>query len=581
MYEKHYGFIDKPFNMTPDSAFFYASSKHEEALNRLLLAISERNGFAIITGEIGSGKTTISRALLNKLDPMTKVALVLNTHLGKKELLTTILEDLGVEYKSTSKTHLLSALNKYLIEQATKDVNVVLILDEAQNLTPSVLEEVRMLSNLETEKEKLIQIILLGQPQLREKISSPKLEQFSQRIVLYYHLEPLSYNETKSYIQYRLKKAGNADGDIFTSDAVHEIYKYSNGIPRLINLACHNALISGLVANLKRINGKVVREAVGDLTHHRGYAPLPNMIEQNSLSDAVTPIPNDEPLETDTPLTLNMDVHKEEIDTEPLSTQETIPTEKLEASLSEKIPEETSVSVSSAIPEEESPKEDDIKVEEIIAPLLDDNTKYEVSPEPHKEATPPSKRRFPIFFILLPFLLITPIIIYFILSPKILRKKTVKALPTDTRSYEKLISNGALNADLIKNAAYKKHASNNDLLLGKSINLADTKTPHWTRITLDLANQIDLSKANLLIRAKSTFLATSISLRLTDLKGNTHTSLLMLSPRWEYKNITFQDGDSFDLTKVTNISIEHEHETENANNVHIKEIGIRNFQYKQ
>jgi len=272
MYEKFYKFKAKPFNLTPDSDFFFASSKHEEALNRLLLAISERNGFAVITGEIGSGKTTICRTLLNKLDPTTKVALVLNTHLSKKELLVAILEDLGITYKSTSKTHLLSALNKYLIEQASKDVNVVLIIDEAQNLTPSVLEEVRMLSNLETEKEKLIQIILIGQPELRKKLGHAKLEQFSQRIVLYYHLEALDYYETQQYIIHRLKMAGNKDGDLFSHIAMNKIFKYSNGIPRLINLACHNSLISGLVYEAKEITGNIAEEAIQELMHNKGYS---------------------------------------------------------------------------------------------------------------------------------------------------------------------------------------------------------------------------------------------------------------------------------------------------------------------
>jgi general secretion pathway protein A len=199
MYEKFYGLTEKPFNMTPDSKFFYPSAKHEEALNCLLLAISERNGFVVITGEIGSGKTTICRTLINKLDQATKVALVLNTHLGKKELITTVLEDLNIEYRSTSKTHLLSALNKYLLKQASDDVNVVLIIDEAQNLTPSVIEEIRMLSNLETEKEKLIQIILMGQPELKKKLAMPKLEQFRQRVVFHYHLDPLNREETNIY----------------------------------------------------------------------------------------------------------------------------------------------------------------------------------------------------------------------------------------------------------------------------------------------------------------------------------------------------------------------------------------------
>ena len=269
MYEKYYGFTAKPFNLTPDPDFFLATSKHEEAMNRLLLAISERNGFAVVTGDIGSGKTTVCRALLGKLDPLTKVALVLNTHLGKKELLTTILEDLGVTYRSTSKTHLISALNKYLLEETSKQNNVVVIIDEAQNLTPSVLEEVRMLSNLETEKEKLIQIILIGQPELRKKLAHPRLEQFSQRVVIYYHLEPLESQETDEYIRHRLKKGGNEDGDIFTDGAIEEIYRYSNGVPRLINLACHNALISGVVYDTKKITKEIAGESIDELMHDR------------------------------------------------------------------------------------------------------------------------------------------------------------------------------------------------------------------------------------------------------------------------------------------------------------------------
>lgn len=273
MYERHYGFSDRPFNMTPDPRFFYSSAKHEEALNCLLLAISERNGFVVITGEIGSGKTTVCRTLINKLDQTTKIALVLNTHLGKKELLTTVLEDLGIEYRSTSKTHLLSALNEYLVEQASKDVNVVLIIDEAQNLTPSVLEEVRMLSNLETETEKLIQIVLMGQPELKKKLALPKLEQFRQRVVFHYHLDPLNKEETKEYIKHRLKKAGNEAADIFNDDAINEIYTHSKGVPRLINVMCHNALITGLVYETKHITRAIALEAIAEATNGLGAAP--------------------------------------------------------------------------------------------------------------------------------------------------------------------------------------------------------------------------------------------------------------------------------------------------------------------
>jgi len=267
MYTKYYSFHEMPFNMTPDSEFFYPSSKHEEALNRLMLAISERNGFAVITGDIGSGKTTVCRTLLNKLDNSTKVALILNTHLGKKELIMSILDDFEVEYHSQNKAHLMSRLNQFLLEQAAKSINVVLIIDEAQNLTPSVLEEVRMLSNLETEKEKLIQIILIGQPELKAKLSLQKLEQCSQSIVLYYHLSPLDRKETEDYIKHRLIKVGSPRSDIFSLDAIDEIYKYSNGVPRLINLACHNALISGLVHETQEITAGIAAEAISDLLH--------------------------------------------------------------------------------------------------------------------------------------------------------------------------------------------------------------------------------------------------------------------------------------------------------------------------
>lgn len=288
MYEKFYGLTDRPFNLTPDSKYFFSSAKHEEALNCLLLAISERNGFVVLTGEIGSGKTTVCRALLNKLDKKNKIALILNTHLGKKELLTTILEDLGIEYKSGSKTHLLSALNDYLLDQAGKDQNVVLIIDEAQNLMPSVLEEVRMLSNLETETEKLIQIVLIGQPELKKKLAMPKLEQFRQRVVLHYHLEALDRKEAGEYIKHRLVKAGNTDHDILSEEAIDEIYAASKGIPRLINVMCHNALISGLVYGMKVIDRKVALEAIGET-----YSGAPEADEDSARASRREPAASD------------------------------------------------------------------------------------------------------------------------------------------------------------------------------------------------------------------------------------------------------------------------------------------------
>jgi general secretion pathway protein A len=262
MYEKFYQLTEKPFNTTPDSKFFYPSPKHTEALNSLIYAINERKGFVVITGEIGVGKTTVWRTLMNKLEPNTKVAIITNTHLTCKELIAEILEEFEVEYKPGTKQKLLSQLNKFLISQLASDINIVLIIDEAQNLSPKVLEEVRMLSNLETETEKLIQIILIGQPQLKAKLENPRLEQFKQRIAVYYHMSGLSREQTENYIFHRLKLASSNGIDIFTPKAVDLIHNYSRGIPRVINLVCDSALLSGYIYDTKKITENIVSEVI-------------------------------------------------------------------------------------------------------------------------------------------------------------------------------------------------------------------------------------------------------------------------------------------------------------------------------
>ena len=262
MYEKFYQFTGKPFNSTPDSRFFFPSSKHTEALDNLIYAIYERKGFVVITGEIGAGKTTVCRALLNKLDCNTKVALITNTHLTCKELIAQILEELEVDYKSGTKQKLLSQLNMHLIQELKNDTNVVLIIDEAQNLSMKVLEEVRMLSNLETETDKLIQIILIGQPQLRAKLQDSRLEQFKQRIAVYYHLDALDRLEAEKYINHRIKLVSSNGQGLFSQDALDSIYDYSKGIPRLINLICDSALVSGYIYETKTISEKIIKEAI-------------------------------------------------------------------------------------------------------------------------------------------------------------------------------------------------------------------------------------------------------------------------------------------------------------------------------
>jgi len=263
MYEKFYNFSEKPFNTTPDTKFFFPSPKHQEALASLIYAVDERKGFVVITGEIGSGKTTVSRNLLNKLNFSTKVALITNTNLTPKELIAEILDEFEVEYKGGTKQKLISQLNKYLIQQLSAGMNMVLIIDEAQNLPTKVLEEVRMLSNLETEKEKLIQIILMGQPELRTKLNNPKLEQFKQRIAVYYHLNPLNKKETHDYILHRLSLVNsNGFDNIFTAEAIDLIHQNSKGIPRLINLICDSALLSGFVSEKRAITERIVKEVI-------------------------------------------------------------------------------------------------------------------------------------------------------------------------------------------------------------------------------------------------------------------------------------------------------------------------------
>ena len=276
MYEEFYGFKERPFSVTPDARFFFPSSKHTEALDSLYYAITQRLGFVVITGEIGAGKTTVCRTLLKRLPASAKVAMVNNTLVTGRHLLCAILDEFELAAGDREpRWKLINRLNEFLIEALSHDENVVLVIDEAQNLTPSVLEQVRLLSNLETERAKLLQLILLGQPELRQKLNLPGLAQLKQRVMVAYHLVPLNLQETLSYIQHRQTLAG-APTSAFTPKAVEVIYEYSKGVPRLINLACERALLTGYADQVKLIEGTLMQQVASELAvNHAGWSTEP------------------------------------------------------------------------------------------------------------------------------------------------------------------------------------------------------------------------------------------------------------------------------------------------------------------
>ena len=265
MYTDFYGLKENPFNVTSDPGFFYFSKAHKEALSHLLYGINQRKGFLEITGEVGAGKTTLCKAALAQLDSTTKTAFILNSNLSEMQLLEAILEDFGISYKEKTKLDLMRQFNKFLMEQLAQRANVVVILDEAQTLKLSTLEGIRLLSNLETDKEKLFQIVLVGQPELREKLKDPSLLQLRQRIGVRFHISPLEKEEVGKYIYHRLAIAGSG-GDInFTGGALDKIFSYSNGIPRLINLVCDKAMLTGFVAELKTIEADLIDKSIFEI----------------------------------------------------------------------------------------------------------------------------------------------------------------------------------------------------------------------------------------------------------------------------------------------------------------------------
>lgn len=268
MYTRFFGLNEKPFSITPDPRYLFMSARHGEALAHLVYGVTESGGFMQLTGEVGTGKTTLVRTLLlNRMPANANVAVVLNPQLSALEFLVTICEELHVpvpEERHSIKA-LIDTLNGYLLEAHAEGRRTILVVDEAQNLAPDVLEQVRLLTNLETAKQKLLQIVLIGQPELRELLARNDLRQLAQRITGRYHLEPLSKEETEQYIEHRLKVAG-ALGEVFEAGAKREVFRLTQGVPRLINVTCDRALLGAFSTENRRVNRRTIRRAAAEIT---------------------------------------------------------------------------------------------------------------------------------------------------------------------------------------------------------------------------------------------------------------------------------------------------------------------------
>ena len=262
MYLTFYGLTEKPFNATPDPKFLYMSPGHREALAQLLYGTQERKGFVVLTGKVGTGKTTLLHALCQRLNGHSAVSFVVNSTLPFDELLEYVLEDLGITKTGGSRVQRLIALNNFLIERERAGQNTVLIIDEAQNLDVATLEQIRLLSNFETPTSKVLQILLVGQPELKDRLNLPELRQLKQRVGLRCQIPPLTVEETRVYIRTRVRIAGGRDLGLFTDPAVDRISAYSGGIPRLINTVCDHCLLFGYTDQKRRIDRRIVDQAI-------------------------------------------------------------------------------------------------------------------------------------------------------------------------------------------------------------------------------------------------------------------------------------------------------------------------------
>ena len=293
MYTDFYGLSEKPFSLLPDPDYLYLGSKHERALTLLRSSLESQTGFSIICGDAGTGKTTLIHHLLNELDGTTTVGLISNPHPSFGELLHWVLSAFNLDCKQLSQTQMHEQLVNFLIDQHTQRHHTVLIVDEAQNINATTLEELRMLTNINADKHQVLQVILVGQPELKETLGKPELAQFVQHIVVEYHLEPLDQDETRAYIHHRMKVAGST-GEVFTDAACKAIHHYSDGTPLVINLLCDMALVYGFTGQADSLD----KEMIDDMVHeHQEHSLLPALARASEQppQQPVKPKPADPP----------------------------------------------------------------------------------------------------------------------------------------------------------------------------------------------------------------------------------------------------------------------------------------------
>lgn len=281
MYCEFYGFRESPFTLTPNPRFLFMSEQHREAYAHLIYAVDHRAGFVELTGEVGTGKTTLLRTFLGKLDQEGhRTALIFNPCLSDLELLQSVNREFGLVWESKSRVELLQVLNAFLLEQKEAGRSVVLVMDEAQNLPAEVLEQIRLISNLETETDKLIQIVLSGQPELLSVLARKELRQLNQRVTVRYHLLPMDFESTQRYIDHRMELAGCYRAAEFSKAAMKRIYRFSGGVPRLVNVVCDRALLIGFTEEARTITGKMAAQAVSEVGGFSPYGTTSNVLRR-------------------------------------------------------------------------------------------------------------------------------------------------------------------------------------------------------------------------------------------------------------------------------------------------------------